>query len=93
MNEVMKRSYLEVTFAKGKPLAAYLHLPRGSGAKVARSSPRPHGLVVDFTDEGAPFGVEITAPAQVDLDELNALLRELHLAPVEPDDLAPLRAA
>ena len=78
---------------KGKALAAYLHLPQANGAKAARSDARPRGLVVDFTASGEPFGVEITAPALVDLDALNELLHDLHVHEVEPADLAPLRAA
>jgi hypothetical protein len=89
----MKRPYLEVTFRKGKPLAAYLHLPRANGAKAVRSDVRSRGLVVDFTADDEPFGVEITAPALVDLVELNDLLHDLHVHEVEPADLAPLRAA
>jgi hypothetical protein len=89
----MKRPYLEVTFRKGKPLAAYLHLPRANSAKAARSDAREHGMVVDFTADGEPFGVEITAPALVELGALNDLLHELHVHEVEPADLAPLRAA
>ena len=89
----MKRPYLEVTFRKGKPLAAYLHLPPANGAKAARSDARPNGLVVDFTTDGELVGVEITAPAPVDLDALNELLCDLRVHQVEPADLAPLRAA
>jgi hypothetical protein len=87
----MKRTYLEVTFQKGKPLAAYLHLPRANDAKAARSEVREHGMVVDFMADGAPFGVEITAPALVELGALNDLLRDLHVHKVGPADLAPLR--
>jgi hypothetical protein len=89
----MKRPYLDVTFRKGKPLAAYLHLPRANGAKAARSEVRSHGLVVDFTADGDPFGVEITAPALVDLVDLNDLLHDLRVHELEAADLAPLRAA
>jgi hypothetical protein len=89
----MKGPYLEVTFRKGKPLAAYLHLPHATGAKAVRSDARPQGLVVDFTADGEPFGVEITTPALVDLDALNDLLHDLHVHEVGPADLAPLRAA
>jgi hypothetical protein len=32
----MKERYLEITFRKGKPLAAYLYLPRRVGVKSAR---------------------------------------------------------
>ena len=93
MRRIMERPYLEVTFRKGRAFAAYLHLPRASGAKTARSSERPHGLIVDFNAEGDPLGVEITAPSLVEIDELNQLLRELHAEPLTPKDLAPLRAA
>lgn len=89
----MKRTYLEVTFQKGKALAAYLHLPHPIGAKVARSNARECGLVVDFAADGQPLGVEITAPALVDLETLNGLLHELRVHEVESADLAPLRAA
>lgn len=34
---MMKDRYLEVTFRKGKPLAAYLYLPRATGVKSART--------------------------------------------------------
>jgi hypothetical protein len=90
---VMERPYLEVTFRKGRAFAAYLHLPHATGAKTARSSERPHGLVVDFTAEGDARGIEIIEPSLVDLDELNEILRELHAEELEPQDLAPLRAA
>ena len=33
----MKRHYLQVTFRKGKPFAAYLYLSRRSGVRVART--------------------------------------------------------
>jgi hypothetical protein len=89
----MKRPYLEVTFRKGKPLAAYLHLPRSNGAKAVRSDARGQGMVVDFTADGEAFGVEITAPALVDLGALNDLLHDLHVHEVESADIAPLRAA
>ncbi len=50
-------------------------------------------MVVDFTADGEPFGVELTAPALVELGALNDLLHDLHVHGVEPADLAPLRAA
>jgi Protein of unknown function (DUF2283) len=89
----MERPDLEVTFRKGKAFAAYLYLARAKGMKVARSSERQHGLIVDFNAEGDPLGVEITAPSLVELEELNELLRELHAEPLAPTDLAPLLAA
>ena len=89
----MKHRYLEVTFRKGKPLAAYLYLPRPAGAKAVRTKDAGHGLRIDFDAKGTPIGVEITAPGAVTIAELNALLAPLGVANVEPEEWAPLAAA
>jgi hypothetical protein len=44
----MKDRYLEVTFRKGKPLAAYLYLPRQQNATSARTELVGAGLVADI---------------------------------------------
>lgn len=91
----MKARYLEVTFRKGKPLAAYLylHLPRDSGAKSARTEDVGSGLLVDYQADGRPIGLEITAPSKVTLDQINAVLDRLHLPQLDPQELTPLKAA
>lgn len=89
----MKRPCLEVTFRKGIPLAAYVHLPRAAGVKAARSEERGQGLFVDFAASGEAIGIEITAPSLVDLATVNRLLHDLGLSELEREDLAPLRAA
>jgi hypothetical protein len=73
----MKGRYLEVTFRRGKPLAAYLYLPRSAGAKVARTTAAGKGLKVDFDATDAPMGVEITAPPAVSMADVNAILAQL----------------
>ena len=89
----MKRLYLEVTFRKGKPLAAYLYLPRPAGIKAVRTvEARPH-VLVDYAGDGSAIGVELTAPSEVALAQVNDVLHELGLAGLAPEDLAPLRAA
>jgi hypothetical protein len=88
----MKHRYLEVTFRKGKALAAYLYLPRPAGAKAVRTSDAGHGLRIDFDAQGTPIGIEITAPALVGIAQLNELLVPLGVAPVEPEEWAPLAA-
>jgi hypothetical protein len=90
---MMRRPYLEVTFRKGKPLAAYIHLPRTTGVKVSRSEERGGGLVVDFAATGEPIGVEITSPSLVDLTTVNRLLHDLGVSELPTEDLAPLWAA
>jgi len=89
----MKSSYLEVTFRRGRPLAAYLYLPRASGDKSDHVEQAGSGLLVDYTTEGKPIGIEITAPAQVGIAELNRVLADLHAPAVTNEDIAPLRAA
>ncbi len=89
----MKSSYLEVTFRHGRPLAAYLYLPRRPTDKSHRSERVEPGLVIDFNRSGKPIGIEITAPAQLSASALNRVLRRLGLPTVTRADLAPLRAA
>jgi len=88
----MKHRYLEITFRKGKALAAYLYLPRPAGAKVARTANAGRGLRLDFDAQGAPIGVEITAPSLVTVSELNAVLAPLGIERLEPEEWAPLAA-
>jgi hypothetical protein len=49
----MKNSYLEVTFRRGRPLAAYLYLPRQPNDKSYRTKRAEPGLVIDFNDPTA----------------------------------------
>jgi hypothetical protein len=89
----MKESYLEVTFRHGRPLAAYLYLPREPDEKSVRTSKVEPGMVVDFSRSGKPIGIELTAPGEVTLSALNRLLEELGQPPLRDVDLEPLRAA
>jgi len=89
----MKDSYLEVTFRRGRPLAAYLYLPRQPKDKSYRTERVKPGLVIDYTRQGKPIGIEITAPAELSASALNRVLRRLGVPVVTRADLAPLRAA
>ena len=89
----MNRFYLEVTFRKGRALAAYLYLPGQAGLKSARTRRFSPGLVVDVAADGRAIGVEITAPSRVTVPSLNRALRAIGAQPVTADDLAPLSAA
>ena len=89
----MKHSYLEVTFRKGRPLAAYYYLPRRDGDRSVRTERVGGGLVIDFAPDGRPIGIEITAPSRLVLGELNQALSDLGQNPVAREDLAPLAAA
>lgn len=89
----MKRSYLEVTFRKGKPLAAYLYLPRHSDERAARTEKINSAFNVDFAADGRPIGVEMLAPQSTSLAAVNAVLAKYQIELLEAADLAPLAAA
>ena len=89
----MKQRYLEVTYRRGRPFAAYDYLPRTESDKSVRTERAEGGLIVDFEADGRPIGIEITAPARLNVDQLNALLARLGQPPVGEADMAPLVAA
>ena len=90
----MTERSLQVTYRKGRPFAAYLHLSHTTGEKSARTVASSDGLlVVDYGLTGRAVGVEITAPLAVPLDRLNLLLAELGEAPLAEQEYRPLHAA
>jgi uncharacterized protein YuzE len=89
----MKHAYLEVTYRKGRPMAAYYYLPRRSDDRGVRTEQAGGGFLIDYSSDGRAIGIEITAPSRVDVAVLNALLARLGQEPVRREDLAPLIAA
>lgn len=89
----MKHPYLEVTYRRGTPLAAYYYLPREDGDRSARTVRVEGGLLVDFTADGRPIGIEIPSPASFDLRRFNEALLHLGWEAARPEDLSPLVAA
>jgi hypothetical protein len=89
----MKEPYLEITFRRGRPIAAYYYLPRRPGQKSYRSIPAGSGIIVDLARRGKPIGIEITAPNLVSQTILNQVLKQFGLPAVKPTDLAPLITA
>lgn len=85
--------FLEVTYRRGRPWAAYLHLPRAPGQKPFRSRRQESGFVLDLARDGTPLGVEITAPELVSVAKLNAVLKGLGAPIIKKADLVPLVAA
>jgi hypothetical protein len=74
----MTERSLQVTYRKGKPFSAYLHLSHQTGEKSARTVPSADGLlVVDHGHNGKAIGVEITASSGVPLERLNRILADL----------------
>ena len=88
----MNERYLEITYRRGQPVAAYLYLPRAPDDRSQRVVREGHGLVVDFTAGGQPIGIEIVSPNDVSLAMLNEILAKYALPPLEQGELAPLVA-
>ncbi|MBI5836088.1 MAG: DUF2283 domain-containing protein [Candidatus Eisenbacteria bacterium] len=89
----MIESYLEITYRHGRPLAAYLYLPRAPRDRSCRTEKAAAGLLVDFNRRGKAIGIEMTAPGKVTAATLNRVLRRLGFPPIPVADLSPLRAA
>lgn len=84
---------LVITFRLGKPWAAYYRLLHQGSRHAHESELVEPGLVVDYGRSGAPIGIEITAPAEVSLEQFNDLLARLGQEPVAAKEFAPLHAA
>ena len=89
----MKEMYLEVTFHAGKPLAAYLYLPRNEGDRSAQVRKHGSGLLVDLADDGRPIGIEIAIPSLVTVEAVNKILDSYGLHQIDEAELAPLKSA
>jgi hypothetical protein len=89
----MKHRYLEVTYRKGKPVAAYLYLPRDVGASAVRSEDAGNGLRIDYDAQGRALGVELTAPRLATVEQLNAVLSKLGQEILQAQEWGPLQAA
>jgi len=85
--------YLEITYRSGKPLAAYLYLPRRPGDESVRVESHGRGYLVDWTSDGRPIGIEMPSPSVVTLTGLNDVLADLRLGPLDPEEVSPLVAA
>jgi uncharacterized protein YuzE len=89
----MRDRYLEVTFRKGSPIAAYLYLPRARGVHSARTETAAPGIMVDFGPDGNVIGIEITSLRTISLDTLNAVLNGIGHAPFSAKEIRPLQTA
>lgn len=89
----MNRIFLKVTYRHGRPIAAYVQLPREPGDRTDRTERIDDVLLVDRTADDRPLGVEITDPSRFDPDRFFELLRSLGQTDVDRTDFLPLAAA
>jgi len=92
----MRDRYLNVTFRRGRPLAAYLYLRRRPGVQSARTRPLASGVLADYAADGTLIGIELTAPGRITAEILARIDEALGAAGQEPlavQEFAPLTAA
>jgi uncharacterized protein YuzE len=90
----MRERSLQITYRKGRVMAAYLYPAGEIGEKSARTEPSQDDLlVVDYAANGRPIGIEIVSPDAVTFARLNELLKKLGMHPLEEEDYRPLSAA
>ena len=86
----MHERYLEITYRRGKPMAAYLYLPRHENDKSQRVVQEGNGLIVDLAQDDRPIGIEILSPQNVSLAMINVVLGKYALPPLDRQEMAPL---
>ena len=83
---------IEITFQKGRRLAAYLHL--SSARRKAHTTRKlAPSLVGDFDKRGALLGLEILTFDRTTVSRINEVLVSCGCAALPAKELAPLRAA
>ena len=88
----MTSPMIEITFRKGRPLAAYLHL--SSARRKAHSTRKlAPSLVGDFDKQGALLGLEVLAFDRTTVSRINRVLVSCGCPALPAKELAPLRAA
>ena len=85
--------YLEITYRKGRALAAYYYLPRREGQRSYRTAEPAPGILVDYTRTGTAIGIELTSPSDITLRSLNRVLAELGQEKLTRVEFAPLQLA
>ena len=89
----MHQRYLEITFRNGKPLAAYLYLPRNTGDKSVRTEQPEPGIIIDYAADDRAIGIEILNPSSTSAESINHILTSIHQPPASIEELNPLVAA
>ena len=84
---------IEASFLGGQMVAAYIHLPSNHDLRSARCERVEPGLIIDFSADGRPIGIEVTLPRMITLESVNGVMRRLGVNEMSDRDFAPLRAA
>lgn len=83
---------VQITYRHGEPLAAYIYFAHRRGPKSVRVEEVLPGLIVDYSRDGSPLGIEILSP-RVRIEDLNTIFDKLGLRRPDPADLKPILVA
>ncbi len=86
----MNDRYLEITFRRGKPLAAYLYLTGKKGTWCTKTIKIDERLIADYDQDGVPIGLEIISPATASVQQIKDALEKIDVEPIDENELAPL---
>lgn len=86
----MRASYIQVAYRRGKPIAAYLYIPREENERSVRVQSFGDEFKVDFNADDRPIGIEIPDPVHCTPEQVNAILEQLSLPALPSAELAPL---
>lgn len=84
---------IEVTYRRGRAIAAYVSFGSGRSAKCHATREAAPGLIVDFSRDGKAIGLELVSPRTSTLPAVNKVLRSVGLPPLRRTDFAPLCVA
>lgn len=83
---------VQITYRRGKPLAAYIYLAGRKGQKSVRTEEFRPNLLVDYSQEGSPLGIEVLS-LKLSSDDLYAVFDHLGLNRPDPTELQPILQA
>jgi len=89
----MSHVSVQMTYRDGRPFAAYIGLGRALGESSVRSEELSPEIVVDFSEDGRPLGIEVIDPSSATAEDIYGVFDVLGLRRPSPDALAPLVAA
>ena len=89
----MKPPSVEITYRRGRPVAAYISWASSATAKCHATKEAAPGMIVDFARNGRPIGLELAVPRAATLAGVNRVLRSVGAPPLRPSDFSPLRVA
>lgn len=84
---------IEVTYRRGRAVAAYVSFERGTPVKCHSTREAAPGFVVDYARNGQAIGLELVSPQSSTLAAVNRVLRAVGLPALRRSDFAPLRVA